>query len=520
MTTTTLLDLPTELLDKIYAYLDWDKAASVTPVRPDILNVSLTCRHLRVTVLPLVFQNVTLKLRWADGALVEPALLRMRKLHPHLVRYVRCVYIETQYGHIADPEEKLPNFDIPEEVPEWMDPAAVDGDECLPSVLVSHRKRVNEVASELLATRIPGTQSEFSPADEHGALSIVRQLLAQVDHDLRRQMETDGIASTVPDCQGRLGQAALPDMFRDVLTNSVSRESIMNHLGSRKATLRLEAMLVAMLCLPPSTNSLIFEAYPTGLRPNLQNFFTLHVAATGMQILGDRLQRLAVSTCPHDRSTQKRLQPFRHNNSEREVFNSAVSTRIQAVKTLVLASESAVQTSAVRPEGQIDNSHWHKLASTVTHLELCDMSVELQEFLPLIKGFTNIQDLTLQRLDTHSSPRPPVPHPRPQDHGNWLEFLIKLRRELPDVALHLESLHAWWPSNYDLSTSACRWLQEEAVPVGCSIDFQRETRLAEDFESFLPLWQAEDSVRGSTAKNARRDGKLVDAAMNSRWRTS
>ena len=74
----TILTLPTELLDRVYSYLDWDPSTSLQPVRPGIISISLTCKRLRETVLPLVFKNVTLKLRWVEGSLAEPALFRIR----------------------------------------------------------------------------------------------------------------------------------------------------------------------------------------------------------------------------------------------------------------------------------------------------------------------------------------------------------------------------------------------------------------------------------------------------------
>ena len=51
------------------------------------------------------------------------------------------------------------------------------------------------------------------------------------------------------------------------------------------------------------------------------------------------------------------------------------------------------------------------------------------------------------------------------------------------------------------------------------IDSDREARLTQDFNDFIPLWEAEDSERGDQAKEARKDGKLVDLAMTSRWKT-
>jgi hypothetical protein len=74
------------------------------------------------------------------------------------------------------------------------------------------------------------------------------------------------------------------------------------------------------------------------------------------------------------------------------------------------------------------------------------------------------------------------------------------------------------PNVEALKHSATRWLLEEAIPIGCTVNYERETRLLEDFQSFQPLWAAEDSQRGELAKEHRKDGKLVDMAMGSRWR--
>lgn len=88
---TTILDLPTELLEHVFAYLDWDRSIHLTPVRPDIANISLVCHQLRKAVIPLYFRHVKLRLRWYHDELVEPKLFKLRLDHPDLVKHVRCV---------------------------------------------------------------------------------------------------------------------------------------------------------------------------------------------------------------------------------------------------------------------------------------------------------------------------------------------------------------------------------------------------------------------------------------------
>jgi hypothetical protein len=76
---TTILSLPNELLEDISSYLDWDSKESLTPVRPDIVAISLTCSQLRLAVLPILFRHVKLVLRWDEGSLIEPKLFGLRR---------------------------------------------------------------------------------------------------------------------------------------------------------------------------------------------------------------------------------------------------------------------------------------------------------------------------------------------------------------------------------------------------------------------------------------------------------
>lgn len=92
-----LTSLPTELLDHIFAYLDWDSSIDLYPypeAKRDVINASITCRLLRTVLTPFVFRDVVLKLRWAGGVLVEPGLLRLRLQRQHLTKHIRSVYIQ------------------------------------------------------------------------------------------------------------------------------------------------------------------------------------------------------------------------------------------------------------------------------------------------------------------------------------------------------------------------------------------------------------------------------------------
>lgn len=66
---TGLLDLPPEIHDQIWSYLDWDFTQDLLPTRGDVINVGNVCRHLRQTAVPTLFRHVTLRLRWYVGIL-------------------------------------------------------------------------------------------------------------------------------------------------------------------------------------------------------------------------------------------------------------------------------------------------------------------------------------------------------------------------------------------------------------------------------------------------------------------
>ncbi|EME87706.1 uncharacterized protein MYCFIDRAFT_75550 [Pseudocercospora fijiensis CIRAD86] len=69
--------LPTELLDQIFGYLDWNRDEDLYPSKQSVITSSVTCKQLRKVLAPLVFQDVTLKICWAGGVLVSPALLKV-----------------------------------------------------------------------------------------------------------------------------------------------------------------------------------------------------------------------------------------------------------------------------------------------------------------------------------------------------------------------------------------------------------------------------------------------------------
>ena len=515
MATTTLLDLPTELLDRVYKYIDWDKTKSLTPSRPDIFSVSLTCRHLRQTILPIVFRDVTLKLRWVDDGLLEPALFKIRRDCPHLTRHVRCVYIKTQFGQ-SRAEQKPKFFDVPEGLQDWLDPAETASDDATHHLALTHRQRVGEVAENLFSSlQYKERLSRCSSGLRKHAESLDQQISWQTGRARKRQRGLDGADVGTLEALERLGDDLSSDLAREeaVTTRSTDANKL-NRNECRSLRLELHALVIVILCLPASLKSLIFEALPRDVMDTLQNGLALHITAIAVKIFGNRLMRVMMMTCPADKRRGSTDHPDTYH--ERTILRPEILGKLEVTKTLVLASQKEFKQRAIWVDQVSSSKRWHVLSPTVTRLELWNLDIDPPHLIELVKGFSNLQDLYLHNMHLHL-----LGPARRQPGSLWPPFLIELRRLMPGLTLLLRNLQLSMfeePRQF-CPASAVRWLLDEAIPIGCSIDFEREMRLVEDFESFLPLWAAEDSLRGEAAFEARKDGSLVDAAMTSRWQT-
>lgn len=274
----------------------------------------------------------------------------------------------------------------------------------------------------------------------------------------------------------------------------------------RNLRLQLDALVLTMLCFPPNVKSMVFESLPRSKHDSLQDAFAHHVASSAIEIFGDRLETLSMVTYDLDRGLP----------AVRTVPNAEICSMLESVKRLTLCMEGERMPGSHRTTVLPDRLEgWHSIAHTVKDLAIWRVELEPGLLIRLLKGFKNLLYLTLNEISLvlpfqpgqrRGAPSPPV----------WLTVLIDIRREMPSVILDVRKMKGSNTENF--GPSASRWLVNEAVPVGHPVNYERETRLLEDFESFLPLWAAEDSERGVQASKAREDGWLVDAAMSSRWR--
>ena len=242
----------------------------------------------------------------------------------------------------------------------------------------------------------------------------------------------------------------------------------------------------------------------------LQGQFALQLTSLTFKIYGGHLERVTMITGPM-RSSLDFTQDEPSTEVQKKVLGDVLGD-LDAVRYLTLTGNPNMNRSGVAVQ---QLAYWHALANTITNLEIQSVDGDSGAFTDYIGKFTNLQHLKLGQLNIISPRR--LNRQAGQSHAlTWLLFFIDLRRKLPDVEFSIHELGVG--SRFSIPTSGARWLLEEAVPKGTNLDFERETRLTEDFESFILLWAAEDSDRGRAAREARKDGKLVDMAMSSRWR--
>lgn len=536
MGSTTLLSLPTELLDRVYSHLDWDRSRSLYLERPDIVNISLTCVQLRQSVLPLLFRHVILKLRWVDGALIEPTLFRLRRYEPQLARHVRSVLIQTEFGQYVDPDFVIPGFAVPEALSDWVNPASIPDDPTR-AVEICHRQSVMEVARSLF--------EKCEHADLSGPYGeeLKKRVTNFSYHIFGKQNSLDSSSSTAtPDDESRLlgpiGQsrsAGWTNASRTSLDESryldsvhgadllpADSESRTSRSECIRLKLELDALVVVMLLLPATVTSVSFEAHPRGRLDLLRHAFALNVAARAIDVFGERLQHFSLITSPPQTPRYMRAgREYSELDRESNILTNDVLNRMRKLKTLVISDQQSGGNHRLRGLTTEGQTQWHTLAHTLSTLELWNFEIDSRELLRFVQGFDQLEKVAFENValnDTQRNLMLPGAHRREISRTVWLMFLIQLRREMPTVAIRLGRLKEHGKIT-PLSPSVVNWLTTEAIPTNSLVTYDRETRLVEDFGYFLDLWIADDGVRGEQAREARKDGRLVDAAMTSRWKT-
>ena len=513
---TSILELPNEVLDKVFSYLAWTPEESLVPSCPDITNISLSCRTLRDAVLPTLFRNARLKLRWVDGAIAEPGLFKLRQEAPQIFKLIRRVHIQTKFGQRVD--SQLEPFTVPLALDNWIAPNASDGRSS--ELELNHQKRIDQVAIDLFG---PVASSTAPPGSSSSIEQVARAFFGKSDDDASQ----DGNPNIkIGPTQSSLGEHALqyPAMTGPI-RESASSPPTATKQTSKDRRAQLDALLICMLMLPSQTQHIIFEAVPTDMHVHLQHIFALQVCAMTLKVFADKLQSLTIISRSLDTPAERRAlrsgvppPPDDYGSTL-----ALVVPELHSVKTLTLASTpSAPNRRNQHSLGAIKASMWHSgpLATNVTHLSLRNIADNRNELYDFIQSFESLRDLTVSDIKIEPNFRVGGANPLSRTPGDpmWLLFLISIRLRHPALRFHLGNL-CQWHEPCVLPASATRWLADEAVPVGAKVDFERETRLTEDFASFIPLWEVDDDDRGEMARKDENIGKLVDDAFSSRWRT-
>lgn len=536
MTANGILDLPAELLDRIYSYIDWDHTASLIPKRDDVFNISLTCKHLRQSAIPLIFRNVTLRLRCTNGGLLEPRLYLLRRQRPDLAQHVRCVHISTRLGHRPYGKDDNPYFSTPQDLEDWLNPELVvwPGNRHYVELNAAHRERVQVLVKEL-ARKV--SESHGRVEDVGTAEHVIRQMVAKTVYPSQMYQNLPKITelhTQAPSArpvlphplhhgrhQRRLGlNVGFQNDDFDVDGDPSIPEYLPMQPEDQQLKRQADALAVVMLCLPATVTALVIESCIQDTMESPANKVGMHVAAAAMEVFSTRLESLTVAISHHRTTAGRVREPPTPNTITLEIIS-----KLTNLKALILSTTAdpagAVPVGLLQSDVQLTD-RWTSLPThTLSHLEIWNMTAstpDLAKLHDLAKALSPLQTIRLQNICISTVNARNMGQDDVRGRS-WLGFLTSLRRSIPTAVILLGNLNTEHQfQRTALSASALRWLATEAIPIGVVIDAQREERLFEDFESFLPLWEAEDSARGEQAAEQRKSGVLVDAAMCSRWK--
>jgi hypothetical protein len=340
----TIFDLPQELLDRVYFYLDWDRSTHLVPKRQDLLNISLTCKHLRHSVAPLLFRNVSLCLRWYQGILLEPTLFTLRRNRPDLTQHVRCVRICSSNGERAScriPLGGSPTFKAPLDDPNrnWLGPELpmAQDDEYHVNLHAAHREAITSTLTALLSEVIEDGK-DFEAKD---AETILRELLHRTSHPSYEVLAPPGNKHYAESLDYADGKSREEGQIGPVvpIERWLQRSDPTADIALCKVPLvyQVGALATVMLCLPPTITEIVYEASTQDDVFSWQNVFGSHTAAAALRIFAPRIEHVTAT------STDRKMLSWRAswNNLSRRVLDALTPEIIKdltKLKSLVLAA--------------------------------------------------------------------------------------------------------------------------------------------------------------------------------------
>lgn len=544
-----LLKLPAELLDRIYTHLDWCPLVALEPTRPDIFSLSLTCKRLRETVLPTLFRHVTLRLRWCNDVLLEPAVFRLRKEHPDLARHVRCVMIEVEYDQLSRPLSSQSSYDALEKawaryqrdfdassayrpfvldggVENWLIPREPSGQAQIDSSLETYRTHaVNHYRALHASLEAAGGSSddfawlaENQAAERQEAYIYQQRRKERFAQNIRKQANEDRIFRAT-------GQYPADDDFDNAGMNYSTpppKDPKMWTERSR-AKLRIDALALALSCVPPSAQSLILNAVAPGPDINHLQNLALAVTAETIVVLGSRLTSLSmltreVTTHRMPADLLARVEARKPQFGEALHLTPEVLTCLTGLKTLRLSGSGKDSVTRHTRKELARSQYWSQVNETLDKLELWHLDADESNLFSFMTRFPNVRDIRLHhmRLSSATRHRPANMDWHCAQAVSLLQFAITFRRTMPQTSLCLHSVEHFHKSH--VPAGAVRFITAEVCPIGKPVDDGRVQRLMQDFESFFPYWLAEESEVIDRVAQAKEFGNLIDQAMSSRFK--
>ncbi|EME49870.1 hypothetical protein DOTSEDRAFT_68613 [Dothistroma septosporum NZE10] len=376
----SLLKLPNELLDHISSYLDWDCTKQLYPVKDDLISASVTCRRLRAALIPSIFKEVNLRLRWVGGELAEPSLYKLRVQSPRLMKHIRCVTVSTEReecAHCAQKDHCRP-FVPPHDQQDWL----LTKDEEQSHLGMEHRARVDTLARSLTAD--------------------VKLLDGRVD---------------------------------------ISAERIISAARATKLGCpKLDCLTIVMLCIPPNTQSIILNCALVGRPHQGTDGFCMKLLATCMDVLAEKLQEVTLVSMTYYNRSRRQIANNASAMQADEHLPASLLSRSN-IQRLILAFRENNQFSASSPAlSHQAYKRWQ--TAPIRELDLRYMRADMNEVLKLTEDFPALETIRIRDcvlfLTRHS------PNRQELERHIWLQLAIELRRQIPNGRIELSNLCRPW----------------------------------------------------------------------------
>jgi len=497
-----LTALAEELLNEIWTMFDCGSDDDLMTSRKDLANVSLTCKLLRESVIPVLFYTATMNLRWEDGALVEPAIYRLIKQRPDTARHVRCVRIKPVFEHQVKGSTLFTVPDIVDSTSGTLEPKVSEhsheSKEYVRHLEMAkdaiNRTHLNHWEAPLVMPDAGATPTWFHQAlfsktsytregqerqqenvrrsrearrrrlEERRKLKAAKEREAQ-EHYRRWKENPQAYPPPPIDYEEEEGCLGYPPAVHD------------HRMFSDKLRFRLQidALAVAILSIPWTVTSLTVICCPRVDKDNFANNSALSVASMAIRVFGRRIRTLTFKAVLPQGGPYRR---HRKDVGEYNIITADILSELTGLNSLTLTTDA----DGFRGYRE----RWHIIPAKLTRLELYNVVSEERHLVIFVIGFGCLEELVLRRVSLqfpNTGNRDIDASPLNRMH--WLSVMLTLRRNM----LHLEIglVDARFSTLYPpkpLPPPKVQWLMQ-SMPAGSLIGIDKESRLKEEWKMLL-----------------------------------